>query len=311
MYVYRAMITFNGYTINQDHFRDGALKILDFPFEAIISQNFILWEYEDDSELFTLYCLVKHARNIVSNAKIDLFLPYIPHARMDRTKSYSEIFTLKYFSEVINSLNFQNVFVFDPHSNVSVALLNNVKTTDAKKFIEYAINDIEGHDIDGGERFGGTTVIYFPDEGAMRRYRDLGIFGDRPIIYGVKQRNWKTGEIVGLKIFNSDGKELESLKRYDHLGFVTVLMIDDIISRGETISLSTSKLKELGGNCFYVYASHIEKGVFDEKSDFTEYVNSGTIDEVFTTESLLQTKRDRLTIMDNNWPDDGEILEKY
>ena len=34
---------------------------------------------------------------------------------------------IKYFCDIINSLNFKRVWVLDAHSNVSLALLNNVQ----------------------------------------------------------------------------------------------------------------------------------------------------------------------------------------
>lgn len=46
---------------------------------------------------------------------------------MDRVKNPDEVFTLKYFCEFINDLKFDVVYVNDPHSDVSMALLNNVK----------------------------------------------------------------------------------------------------------------------------------------------------------------------------------------
>lgn len=53
-------------------------------------------------------------------------MPYIPHARMDRVQELEDVFTLKYFCQVINSLHFDKVIVRDAHSNVSLALLDRV-----------------------------------------------------------------------------------------------------------------------------------------------------------------------------------------
>ena len=46
-------------------------------------------------------------------------MPYIPNARKDRAHREKDVFTLKYFANIINSLNFDNVYVLNPHSNVS------------------------------------------------------------------------------------------------------------------------------------------------------------------------------------------------
>ena len=86
------------YEVEPKHFPDGTLK-LNLP---TITPNQIAWYYENDAELFTLMCV----RKFYHNHSLSLFMPYIPHARMDRVKNDDEVFTLKYFCEIINSLNF-------------------------------------------------------------------------------------------------------------------------------------------------------------------------------------------------------------
>ena len=39
-------------------------------------------------------------------------MPYISNARKDRAHREKDVFTLKYFANIINSLNFDNVYVF-------------------------------------------------------------------------------------------------------------------------------------------------------------------------------------------------------
>ena len=83
------------------------------------------WKYENDGEMFYLMLIKRHLEeHLPSDIDVELFLPYVPNARMDRTKNADEVFTLKYFCDFINSLGFSNVYVLDPHSDVSVALLN-------------------------------------------------------------------------------------------------------------------------------------------------------------------------------------------
>ena len=78
----------------------------------------LTWLYDDNEELVSLIFLVKHIRD--SGIKdINLKLPYIPNARQDRVKTDEDVFTLKYFADVINWLEFKSVEVLDPHSSVS------------------------------------------------------------------------------------------------------------------------------------------------------------------------------------------------
>ena len=73
----------------------------------------IEWYYDNDAELFTLICLAKKCAE--HNCRPILYMPYVPNARMDRVKKESDTFTLKYFCDIINSLNFLSVMVLDVH----------------------------------------------------------------------------------------------------------------------------------------------------------------------------------------------------
>ena len=125
------MISINHQELAQERFPDGTLH-LKTPVINPASSIHISWNYENDAELFTIICL---AKKYASQTKV-LTMPYLPHARMDRIKNYdTEVFTLKYFAEVINSLHFSIVWVRDAHSNVSLALIDNVCDTGVKAYI--------------------------------------------------------------------------------------------------------------------------------------------------------------------------------
>jgi len=293
------MIKINNITINQNHFPDGSLRVLDFPILQYKENIFIKWNYENDAELFTLICVVNHLRNnwgaLIKT--IGLEMAYIPHARMDRTKSNTEVFTLKYFCDVINSLKFDYVRVLDPHSSVSEALINNLIRMDVETGIVDAIDDIEGKDIDGGKKYGGTTVIYFPDDGAMKRYKGLNAFCGHRLIYGKKVRDWKTGKINGLTI-HSEGGELLTEFGQKPLTDTVVLMVDDIISYGGTLAYSADALKELGAQAIYAYASHTENSVLDEENGtLIKRLNSGVVDGLFTTDSIYSGEHPRISVL--------------
>ena len=55
---------------------------------------------------------------------IDLFMPYIPYARQDRYCAGGDAFSLKVFAGLVNSRDFAEVIVLDPHSDVATALID-------------------------------------------------------------------------------------------------------------------------------------------------------------------------------------------
>ena len=252
--------------IEQNHFPDGTLLLkTDFADHEI----FITWLYENDAELFTIICLAKKAK------VKSLFLPYIPHGRQDRIKSSEDTFTLKYFTEVINFLGFKQVVVLDPHSNVSTALIDRVVVQSPKKYIKQIIEQNFMTEISLN-----NFVLFFPDEGSSKRYADMFKL---PYAFGIKKRDWKTGQILGLDVINN-GIDLKDK---------TVLIVDDICSRGGTFYHSAKKLKEFGAKEIYLYISHCENTILEG-----EVLSSGLIDRVFTTNSIFTKEHENITVME-------------
>lgn len=254
------MIKINNVELNPGHFPDGTLALKAPVFHFGENEIDIEWHYENDSELFTIYCLRKH----YSDKEVTLTMPYIPNARMDRVKSDMEVFTLKHFCEFINSLKFKEVRVLDAHSNVSLALLDNVISCSVMDHIKDAIEHFDS--IHGSE----NVLIFYPDEGAMKRYSD-NMHPPRPYAFGIKKRNWADGAILKLDIFN---KEIVKDKH--------VLIIDDICSKGTTFYYSALALLEAGAASVSLYITHCENAILDGM-----IFNSELIDYVYTTDSLV------------------------
>lgn len=267
------MISVNCRTVKVGHFPAGEQNILDFRHD-ISDENTIVWKYESDEELVTLIYIVSHIRKYFPKANIYLHMPYIPHARMDRVKSDKEVFTLKYFAEVINSLNFNVVYTLDAHSDSSLALIDRIQNDSPDTIIA----DVMWNIPEGDSRH---LVVYFPDAGAYKRYKDLLSISNYPKVYGEKIRNWQTHRIEGLNVV-TNGVELKGK---------SVLLIDDIISYGGTFYHSILKLKELGADKIYVYASHVENAMIDtEKGTLIKLIDDGTVNMLYTTDSIFKTE---------------------
>ena len=269
------MIKVGNVEIKQGQFPDGTLLMKFDPNgdEFDPRGNMLVeWYYENDAELFSLICVKRHLDRVYSYSDIVLYMPYIPHARMDRVKSDADVFTLKYFCEVINSLNFKLVHVRDAHSNVSLALLDNVVDEGVENYIHKATIASK------------ADAMFYPDEGAMKRYSDQS---ELPYAFGMKKRDWQTGKILGLDIINPEnivGKD--------------VLIVDDICSRGGTFYHSAKALKAAGAKSISLYVTHLEETVL--LGDLPE---SGLIDQIYTTQSIFPEKcrlmlQDLVTIID-------------
>lgn len=267
------MIKLDGKIVHQEHFPDNSLRIeliddnaFDLSWMGMISSpKRITWHYESDAELFTIICLRKH----FANKEMILKMPYCPHARMDRVKKNNEFFTLKHFAEVINSLDFSEVEIYDPHSNVCAALINNVKVINPYNELHKTIKEINSTNL----------VAFYPDEGAMKRGTDYltGAYA-----FGIKKRDWNTGKILGLELMN---KEVVNGK--------DVLIIDDICSRGGTFYHSAKVLKEAGAKNIYLYVTHCENTILEG-----DLLTSGLIEKVYTTNSIFTKEHEMIEVFE-------------
>ena len=278
------MIQLNEHIIGNDRFPDGTL-LMKLPFSPKPS-NEIRWHYENDAELFKLICLVKSMREMYKGVRIDLFMPYLPNARQDRVKNTEDVFTLKYFCEVINSLEFDTVFVTDVHSNVGLALLDRVREIRPWNYIHKALTSItfmETGDVmhEDREECYKNLLLFYPDEGAMKRYSgEMGM----PYIFGVKDRDWKTGQIKRLNLAG-DVSMIEGKN---------ILIIDDICSKGGTFYYAAKELKEAGAANIYLYVTHCESTIYEGEL----LKEDSLIKHIFTTNSLLTAPNEKMTIVE-------------
>lgn len=240
------------------NFPDGTFKI-DVNIPVNERPLKIIWQYENEAELIILMYTVNNLKERYAYP-FELYMPYLPNARMDRVHKASEVFTLKYFCSVINSLGFEKVEVLDVHSEAGFKLLERAENRSPQRYIKTAL-DCERFDRD-------EDYIFFPDEGSCKRYSPL-IKDFVHIGYGIKRRNWEDGKILGLDIA---GESPEGRR---------VFIIDDICSYGGTAYHSALKLKELGCGDIFAYFTHCENSI--AKGHLLE---GDLIKRIFATNSL-------------------------
>ncbi|MCK5602324.1 ribose-phosphate pyrophosphokinase [Candidatus Pacearchaeota archaeon] len=254
------MIKLNGNEVIFKKFPNGETLIdKDQIDRGIIEDNRIVFKYEDDSDLIKLMFIKKHLDTLGTIS--DLILVYCPYSRMDRSESGS-VFTLKYVAKFINFLQFADVQIIEPHSDVTMALIDNVFPINLSLKL---FNEMVGTVKFDKER----DCVYFPDASAEKRY-SKHLKGYKTLT-GFKKRDFKTGEIQSLEIFGEP----------DSKGF-NVIMIDDLCSRGGTFMYGGKKLKEMGADKIYLVVAHCEDTIFTG-----DIFKTDIIDTVYTTNSIL------------------------
>ena len=255
------MIHVNDKLIEQHHFGAGELNIKLEP-EHNFSVVNILWNYESDEEFFTLACI----RNYYATKSCVLHMPYLPHARMDRVKNDTDVFTLQTFASMLNMLAFDKIYVLDAHSNVGVGMIYRCINLNPKDYIEHAINTLESEGYNKN-----SLCLFFPDEGAQKRYGEM--FPEYRQAFGIKKRNWETRKIESYMIIGEEN----IINNH-------VLIIDDICSYGNTFIKAAEAITSAGAEGVSLYVTHCEESI-NKGNVFT----CGMIENVFTTDSLIRS----------------------
>lgn len=252
------LIKVDGKVIEFKQFPNGETNMIHSSFPESLSDVLITFKYENDSDLIKLLFVKRYLDELDSVTDIFLDIYYMPYSRMDRSENGSP-FTLQYISEFINSMNFTSIAIVEPHSDVTIDLVND----SFPEYINfYLIKDVmEEINFDTQEDY-----IMFPDAGAAKRYEKM-LFPN--ILIGEKVRNFDTGKIESLDIIGN----IETKPN-------KVLIIDDLSSYGGTFAMSANKLRELGFNEVYLLVAHAENNVF--KGSLFDH-----IDKLFTTDSIL------------------------
>lgn len=222
------MIKLNGIQVIYGFFPNGELYIQKDKL-IIKKYNYIKFIYEDQIDIIKLLLLQNHIKD--SGNTSELYIQYLPYSRMDRVNN-DYAFSLKAISDLINRLEFTKVIIREPHSIVSLGLINNSVCD------EWCMDNIESVIIQSK-----TKSLFFPDKGAADRYQQDVL----PVAFGIKSRDFKSGKITGFQI---NGNVTQN-----------VLIVDDICSRGGTFMRAVEKLRGSGAIKISLLVAYCEENV--------------------------------------------------
>lgn len=187
---------------------------------------------------------------------IKLFIPYLPFARQDRQMVKGEPLSLKVFTDLINAQGYSKVGIFDVHSDVAPALINNCEAYDNHNFVSNILNRHLNY------------YIISPDAGAYKK------------IFKVAQHiNYKDEIIMCNKLRDVSNGVIRSITvSHDDLKGKDCFIIDDICDGGGTFLLLAQQLRERNCGNVYLIVSH---GIFSGGLDAFHDIN-----HVFTTDSF-------------------------
>jgi ribose-phosphate pyrophosphokinase len=190
--------------------------------------------------------MLREAANASGMEIEHLYLPYVPYARQDRSCDVGEGTSIKAFSNVINSLEFDRVTILDPHSDVTPALIKNCHICSQAELLCYVVSKPKLK----------TCYLVSPDAGAEKKiYSAAKLANPLGIIKAAKKRNPSTGEIVNTQIV-----EIPDTYNKENQG-ATALIVDDICDGGRTFIELAKELKDCGISNIELYITH---GIFSK-----------------------------------------------
>lgn len=227
----------------------------------------ILFRFQGDASIIELLEITDALRRLKVTT-IDLLCPYFPGARADRIEpeQLGEALSVKVYASIINGQKYRRVILFDPHSNVTPALLDNVEVRENLPFIRNVVNRLrrshEGIDL----------LLISPDQGASKKCKKVASALQLPMLQADKSRDLKTGELLrGKCSLHTEGLSIEGK---------SALIVDDICSKGGTFVALAKALKEAQVKEVFLAVSH-----YENVADIS-FLREQGIEAIYTTNSL-------------------------
>lgn len=174
-----------------------------------------------------------------------LFVPCMFGQRSDRRFDPMQSFDLKLIADVINQCKFDQVEILDPHSDVTMALIENPVKRSSFQYVEKAIKHY--HDWNAAHHNGTENpILISPDAGAYKKIFDYGEKLGLEVVAAVKHRD--TEGKVDLK-FIGDVKNKPCF------------IVDDLCDGGYTFLVLADELRKRGAKEVYLYVTH---GIFSK-----------------------------------------------
>jgi ribose-phosphate pyrophosphokinase len=150
--------------------------------------------------------------------KARLIIPYLMGARFDRIMEPGDSFDLEVVANAINSCAWREVVLYDPHSHVSLDLIQDSVEVTNKTLVESYVLD--------------NAVLIVPDKGAKAKASDYPVWNPRlvDVVQCDKERDLSNGRIT-LKVLEPEKCEGRNC-----------VIIDDLCDGGGTFLAIASQI---------------------------------------------------------------------
>lgn len=215
--------------------------------------------------------------------RVRLYIPYCLGGRSDRKFLEGGINYIKQvIAPIINSQNFDEVRIMDPHSDVTEACINNFVKIDTSSFIRFSFSDYfmsKGFEVWDKMNF-DNVVFVSPDGGALKK------------IYTITDKLGYTQDIIVCSKHRDNEGNLSrtTVPLTDDVMNKDLFIIDDICDGGRTfvnIAKTIKENKKFKGNIYLIVTHGIFSYGFELLSEY--------FDKIYTTNSIKDIQNGTIT----------------
>lgn len=225
-------------------------------------------------------CLLVNSFRHNGVRRLALWLPYVCYQQQDRYSGEGAPFSMKVFADIINSLEFEQVTVYEPHSDVAPALLNNCIVVGFEEQVFQYIQFLSAQYLNLVND--AKIMLVSPDSGAVKRTM-------RALEYCQLRNKKLIHSEIGFahKTRNPDTGELQFLGISDNVKNKNLLILDDIaLGCGSHLQIAKGlRDRDITVKSLSLFVAH---GIFNKNlAELFSYFN-----EVGTTNSRFQLRAD-------------------
>lgn len=227
----------DGKTVNSSFkFSGGEIQVSVAPIQRVpVTIDAHITSADDILELMMVVDAIRRSPDVDPKIPIKLRCYYLPYARQDRVMEKGEALGVKVMCDIINSLNFESVEVWDVHSDVALALLNNVTNYGPETFVQMIPVSKQ------------NTILVAPDAGAIKKVFKVAKGLGFEMVTASKHRSTKDGSITDTEVHCP----------HAYAGDRDFLIVDDIGDGLRTFLELSKKLRPLTTGKIYLYVTHL------------------------------------------------------
>jgi len=193
-------------------------------------------------------------------SEIKLVIPYMGYQRQDHIFRDGEGVSLEVMAKILEAVGINEVFSFDLHS-IKIPEIFTIPTHNLSALPIFAQKIKE--DFSGKE-----PILISPDMGGVRRIKEISEMLNIPFTTIVKDRDLNNGSICDSKLNGEVGGR-------------QAIMVDDMMSTGETMIKAADLLLEKGATAVFAFATHAVLS-----GDASQKLQESKIEKVFVTDTV-------------------------